>query len=501
MKPSSLWILISLLFGFSLTSSPALAQQSLPLDPSAVFKTHVPNLATINTSPRASSQISALVQATRRATFSGTRYIVGPEVFASSTVPEAEEYIAIDPLNPSLLVSAISDFSLRGGYNTTKYSFSAAKGSPGSWSQHFVPRNAAGLPVTADGHSWQANSDPVVAIDRLGNVYLSSLYLTSATNANNFGPNGFYVAVANVTTGVKFSASSVHAVKTNPSQSTTSLEDKPWITVDNSSNASTTGHVYAVWTHFSGNNSTATDMIYFSRSTTQGKTWSSPLRINPASQNGAVQGAQVAVGPGGEVYIAYEVFYSGGQRRQFLTKSINGGSSFSAPVAITPFFNDLSFASTYRTNSFCSLAVNPVSGHVYVVYSDQPSSSAQVEFISSTTAGGLLFSAPQVINDQATGQHFFPSIATDNLGNIHSSWFDTRNSATGSSHYDVYATRSVNNGASFAPNARVSPAIISAGSAAFIGDYAGIAAAHGIAHPVWTTGGFNNGRLATATLQ
>jgi hypothetical protein len=206
------------------------------------------------------------------------------------------------------------------------------------------------------------------------------------------------------------------------------------------------------------------------------------------------------VGPGGEVYVAYEVFYSSGQRRQFFTKSTNGGSSFSPPVAITPYFDDLSFASTYRTDSFCSLVVNPVTGYVYAVYSDQPSTSAEVEFIRSSTPGGLVFTAPQIINDRATGQHFFPSMAADNLGDIHISWFDTRNSSTGSSHYDIYATRSSNNAASFAPNARVSPSIISAGSSAFIGDYAGIAADNGVAHPVWTTGGFNHGRLATATL-
>jgi hypothetical protein len=47
----------------------------------------------------------------------------------------------------------------------------------------------------------------------------------------------------------------------------------------------------------------------------------------------------------------------------------------------------------------------------------------------------------------------------------------------------------------------VTPALINAGNATFIGDYAGIAAAMGFAHPVWTSGGFNNGSLQTATLQ
>jgi len=64
-----------------------------------------------------------------------------------------------------MLVAAISDFSLRGGFNTTKYTLSTNNGS--TWKQAFIPRNSAGLPLTSDGAAWQANSDPVVAIDPL----------------------------------------------------------------------------------------------------------------------------------------------------------------------------------------------------------------------------------------------------------------------------------------------------------------------------------------------
>jgi hypothetical protein len=42
--------------------------------------------------------------------------------------------------------------------------------------------------------------------------------------------------------------------------------------------------------------------------------------------------------------------------------------------------------------------------------------------------------------------------------------------------------------------------LVNSGSASFIGDYSGIAAAGGNAHPVWTSGGFNNGQLQTAVL-
>ena len=84
-----------------------------------------------------------------------------------------------------------------------------------------------------------------------------------------------------------------------------------------------------VWAHFTA----TSDMIFFSRSTNHGGSWSSPIQVSAPAQNGAVQGAQVAVGPQGQVYVAYEVFFVGNKRRQFLTKSTNGGLSFSTPVA------------------------------------------------------------------------------------------------------------------------------------------------------------------------
>src|ERR1700747_2543931 len=126
------------------------------------------------------------------ATFSGSPYSVGPTITPTTSVPEAEEHIAVDPNNFNNLVAMISDFSLRGGFNTSKFASSGDDGS--SWNESFVPLSG-GFPATADGHVWQANSDPVVAIDLLGNVYLENLYLQvdSAFNVTN---DGLYVCVA-----------------------------------------------------------------------------------------------------------------------------------------------------------------------------------------------------------------------------------------------------------------------------------------------------------------
>src|SRR5262249_39598665 len=70
--------------------------------------------------------------------FHGAAYTVGAVQTVTTTQPEAEEVIAVDPSNPSNLAAAIIDFSLRNpGDGTIKFAISTNGGS--SWSDAFVP--------------------------------------------------------------------------------------------------------------------------------------------------------------------------------------------------------------------------------------------------------------------------------------------------------------------------------------------------------------------------
>jgi len=479
--------------------------QTVPLDRTAVWKTHVPHENPNMWGAKAPDTSAKPGGGGGKpgggggggGTFTGTGYTtVGAPVAATTTTPAAEEHIAVDPnlADFSKMVAAISDFSQRGGWNTTKYAVSYNNGA--GWAEAFVPCQTATLfgstqcyPATSDGQVWEANSDPVVVIDRAGRVFLANLYFNGDNNAG-----GFYVSVGSLgSANLGISAGTTYPVAVQLDPNTNVFEDKEWIAVDNSG-GSRDGYVYASWTRFTG----SLDAIMFSKSSDHGQTWSAtPLQISPSSQSGAVQGSQVAVGPDGTIYVVYEVFYVGSQRAHFLAKSTNGGTSFSTPVQITPLFGELKFNSTYRKNTFASLAVGPT-GTIYVVYADQPKNgSSQTRFIYSTN-GGNTFSSPVSMNDSSTGQRLMPSVAADGTG-IHISWFDTRNGAGSTALYDIYATRS-DNGTAFSPNQRVTPSTINAGTASFIGDYGGVAASSGYAHPVWTNGGFNGGSLQTATL-
>lgn len=473
---------------------PVYSSQVPQLDYNAVWNTCVPHI----NSPIFGNRGWELESLTPEPTtiFSGLPYYLTPIITPTTTLPEAEEHIAVYPDNASVLIAVVSDFAR--GFNFTKYAFSNNGGS--TWIDRYASYNGiTGLLVTGDGRSWQANSDPVVAIDNVGNCYMSNLYLNDADSANGLYVSRGLLTTSSITHVVSFSNFSIKRtlpVMVNTDPNTTLAEDKPWIAVDNSI-PGVAGNVYVSWSHFTSQS----NCIAFSRSTDQAGTWSRPLRINPSIQNGAVQGSQVAVGPDGAVYVVYEVFFTQGQRQQWIAKSTDGGLTFGTPVAVTPLFNELSFTSTYRTNSFPALTVTR-SNIVCIAYADQPNSTvgAEVESTNSTTPGSMTFTAPQVINNLSTGQQFMPALTSDAAGNVHMSWFDTRHSAAGSSMYDIYATFRWNGLVQWAPNRRVTSSLINAGDATFIGDYAGIAALGGYAHPVWTGGGFNSGRLQTDRL-
>ena len=413
-----------------------------------------------------------------------------PILSPTSSSSESEEHVAISPLNSCIWMAAVSDFSTRGSFNTTKYSITYDFAT--TWHEAFMPVTGASV-VTSDGHSFDANSDPVVAFDRLGNVYVLNLYFNQGSKKN-----GIYVAVAPVgsqASPVNFSQANVLPVVTNVSNPVTNSEDKEWMAIDNSTGSSLfKNRIYVSWSRF--NSSGTGSRIMVTRSADQAATWSATLQLSPSTQNGSVQGSQVAVGPDGTVYVVYDAAVTGGHQT-FFTKSTNGGVTWDTPKAITPIFNELSFSASYRFDSFPYLAVNPVNGEIYVVYPDQPTANSAIEFIRSTD-GGANFSAPVALNDVSTSQRLMPSITADDQNNIHVTWFDTRNGANAQT-YDIYATRgSLKTGSLVwgASNARVTSSSMTT-SGGFIGDYAGIASSSlddggvlwGFAVPVWSGSG------------
>jgi hypothetical protein len=476
-----------------------------PNGAAAVWKTRMPTLIPLTAGAKKSPSGSAggIIAVAPAVKFSLLPYSSPTPVIITPTTsgPEAEEEITADPVNHQNLLSAISDFSYF--QNITKYAYSTDDGV--NWTDDFLPISGAGYLVTGDGQNWSANSDPTVASDKSGNVYLCNLYIALDANTGQALYIGLYVAHTMRSNGsVSFAQSGIQPV-TKVDLTGASQPDKPWMTVDSA------GKIYVTWSNFTS----TTDSIMFASSSNQGTTWSKALRISTLAQGGRVQGSQVAVDSNGTVYVTYEVFCANftkngscpstnNARQQFIAKSTNGGATFTTPVAITPIFTELTFPSPYRTNSFPAIAVGP--NHVaYVTYSAQSSTSspAQVEFIHSGVSGTGTkngFSAPVVVDNDANDD-FFPSISVDANGLIYMSWFDGQ--AANPEFYSVAASYA-NAALQFATPLDVAGPI-DAGTGfiytAFIGDYAGIvgvANGKGEAHPVWTNGGLADFPLGPA---
>jgi hypothetical protein len=456
------------------------------------------------------------VPAAKTAIFGGNPYLVGNIVTPTKTLPEAETNITINPVNSANLVAIITDYSQRAGgiltNGVSKYAISNDSGV--TWGQAFVPLSSK-YPITSDGVTWLVDRDPGVAMDRAGNVYFSGLYLklapgqpgasTNPSITRQTTPGGVYVCAGTLPVPHLTSAS-CRPIVTDTSANPTTSVDRDWMAVDGTTSPFS-GNVYVSWTYYTGcssNGTCAAKYIAFSRSTDHGVTWSAPIQINSLAHT-IVDWSMVTVGSDGTVYVAYELYFMTGARRMhYVAVSTDGGLTFGTPVAMTPLFGNVEFTCPYRKNSAPNVVVSSVSGaeYVYDVWAEQNgngSSIAVARSILPKAAGG--FTDPVIINDSTAGQREYPAATVDGNGILDTIWLDTRNSPHDVSQYDVYGTYSKDGGVTFAPNARITPALIN-GNTNFLGDFFGITVepATGVAHPVWTNGGVLNGHLQTTTL-
>jgi len=222
------------------------------------------------------------------------------------------------------------------------------------------------------------------------------------------------------------------------------------------------------WTNFGA----FPESIVLSRSTDGGNTFSTPITLAPTGIFfNTVQGSAPAVGPNGEVYVAW---FQGGCGFPsipgiYLTKSVDGGQTFGPAVFVAPleplgFGASLSCGSiggsltgNFRVNSFPRIDVNPNNGHVYVVYGSHsiPSPDSGDAFFTSSADGGNTWSIPLKVNDDSTtNDQFFPAVAVNGKGAIQVVWYDRRRDPN-NLFIDVYSAISTNDGLSFQPNQRV----------------------------------------------
>jgi hypothetical protein len=134
----------------------------------------------------------------------------------------------------------------------------------------------------------------------------------------------------------------------------------------------------------------------------------------------------------------------------------------------------------------CDLSNGPHRGTIYINWSDQRNGLTDTDvFLSRSTDGGSTWSAPLRVNDDPPGkQQFFTWMTVDQVtGYLYIVFYDRRNYQNNLT--DVYMAVSKDGGETF-QNMMVSDTPFNPNSSVFFGDYTNIAAHNNIVRPIWT---------------
>ncbi|MDP3149363.1 MAG: T9SS type A sorting domain-containing protein [Ignavibacteria bacterium] len=381
-------------------------------------------------------------------------------VDAASTIDAEEVTIAINPKNPAQVAA---------GANISYHFYSSD--SALTWTQKSL---------TSTLGVW---GDPCVIYDGLGNLYFAHLSNPSLVP-------GYWIdrIVVQKSTDNGKTWNDGKGIFYNPPKQ----QDKEWLAVDLHSQYK--NNLYASWTEFDNYGSTAkgdSTRILFSRSTDQGNSWSTAVKVSDKGgdcidEDNTVEGAVPAVGPNGEVYVAWS-----GPLGIMFDKSLDGGLTFGKDIFVTsqPGGWDFLVPGIYRVNglpiTLCDTSSSATRGNIYVCWGDQRNGTdnSDVYVIKSTDGGNSWGDVVRVNNDNTTRHQFFPWMTIDQTtGNLYAVFYDRRNT-TGYAT-DVYLAKSTNGGESF-ENYKISESSFTPTAGVFFGDYTNIAAFNKKVYPIW----------------
>ena len=393
------------------------------------------------------------------------------QVSSPSVYNQNEMTIDVDPTDRNHLIAGANDE--RNGLYTCAF-YSTHDGGL-SWSELFFPIppggfEFAGDPATAMGPDGEAYFSADSA-DR--NYTFSSLYV-------GYSPDGGLTV-----------PTWVEAVDSPPE----SFQDKQMLAVDQTAGP-LRGALYMAWTRIL--NAFTSFPIYATSSYDRAATWTTPVRV---SESTLCTGACPAVGPNGELYIAW---YEHTAMKIQVDVSHDGGLTFGRDVNVA----DVSLIGgipngSFRANSIPSLDVDisggPHNGNVYVCWANNQGTHTDVLFCRSTD-GGATWSAPLTVNDDGTStSQWFPWLDVDANGNVNIGFYDRRMDPS-DRRIGFWVARSSDGGASFQENTRVADQTFDPNNypnGNFLGDYNGLAASDRTIHPLWADG--RNGTNDTFT--
>lgn len=381
---------------------------------------------------------------------------------------QREESITVDPTNPDHVAAGANE---RGIGSTQTWYISTDGGR--TFTNGILPNGT----LTVPGTTTTLMSDPSLDFGSSGQLYYSALM-----HGGTGEPCTLFVSeTANNGTNWTDPANGIVAAgSTSPNV----CQDKEMMAVDRANN----DNVYVAWTPQGGAND---QLVVFSRDlngVSDGFAFSAQTVLSTlgAGLNAGClnQGADFALA-GNTMYVAWTSFCSGfgdnAAGTVYVTKSTNQGGSWSAPVAAAT-LNNVDFTSLgFRSRSFPSIDIDPVSGRVFVVYATYAGTGTDADVMIVSSANGTSWSSPIRVNqDSGTSDQWMPWIAVAN-GRVNVVYYSRADDGNINAHV---AFAAVSASPAFT-ELRVSSASTPT-STGFLGDYNGAyVGSDDVLHPAW----------------
>ena len=392
---------------------------------------------------------------------------------------QSETAIAIDPSNDEVLLAGSNSHGDR-----RVHAYGSTDGGA-TWAKVPLPRSTGTI----------FSADPAVAIDRTGRQYFGHVRIASQARritidvvvAARSGPAGQWRSVA---------------VRPLPRV----FDDKPAIAVDTWPGSPHADRVYLAWSRITR---ARRGFIALSHSDDGGATWSPPVRVSDSART-LDSYASLAVAPDGSVYVAW---WNAFGRGVFVDRSTDGGATFGRDRLVDPIAGRGTCSppgvripaqptNCVRPNPVVSVDGSPgaFAGRVYVTYGDTGGAFQQQDVFVTAFDGAL---TPIVRRHRVhppdtphRADQFWPASAIDqSSGTLWVCFYDTTGDPRRRRTY-FSCTRSADGGATWVTPVRAATRFSNVtvpgadtGRRTFgreYGDYQGLAAARGRAHPIWT---------------
>jgi hypothetical protein len=274
--------------------------------------------------------------------------------------------------------------------------------------------------------------------------------------------------------------------------------DKEMLWVDHSATSPFKDTLYACW----HNNNPA----FVNRRTAAG--WGTPIQVSGSESSGTAIGCDIKTDSAGNVY---NFWPTTGNSKIVMTKSTNGGVSWSAGKVIATTFDsfDIGIPSFASRRAFIYVTAGTFGSNVYAAWNDlsgetgcttpsnEPGTNAASTcktrlWFTRSTDGGATWSAPVKINNQTSlNDQFNPWLAVDsNSGRVGIMYYDTVGDATRKTT-NVWYQSSGDGGATWSAPLKVTTATTNETTAGSdsgnqYGDYNGMTGFLGNFFPSWT---------------